>query len=180
MTAPAEILSGSALADAIASLDARAHAAAYLEYEHQFEHLADAVDPLQAGAERSGLVATIGHDAVQAIIVAPFARFRDMVAAEIEAEEQALLAAEPDDLTEYDLREIARRVERWEAADQRRSYAPASSPRPHGTPQSTIDAFWHVVRAEDPQYLARWLAQHPADAPHLHEIWGRKCSTAAA
>jgi hypothetical protein len=160
MNATVKILSVTALAHAIDVLEIRAEVRAYLEYQHQFEYLADAVDPLQEYAERSGLVAAIGQDAVQQIIAAPFARFRAIVAAEIEAEEQALVADEPDDLTEYDRREIARRVERWEAADQRRTYAPPTSPRPQGAPQSTIDAFRFVVALGNPDRLATWLRDH--------------------
>jgi hypothetical protein len=52
--------------------------------------------------------------------------------------------------------------------------------RRYQTPQSTIDAFWYVVRLDDTDYLGRWLADHPLDAPHLHEIWRAKCLTAAA
>jgi hypothetical protein len=43
--------------------------------------------------------------------------------------------------------------------------------RSHRTPQSTIDAFWYVVRSGDTDRLTRWLEQHPANAPELHEIW---------
>jgi hypothetical protein len=49
-----------------------------------------------------------------------------------------------------------------------------NAPRSYRTPQATVAAFWYVAALDDPDYLARWLAQHPADAPHLHEIWGRK------
>ncbi len=38
--------------------------------------LPDVIDPLQDFAERTGLVTTVGADAVQAIIAAPFARLR--------------------------------------------------------------------------------------------------------
>jgi hypothetical protein len=53
------------------------------------------------------------------------------------------------------------------------------APRPYRTPQSTIDAFWHVVHLNDQAYLTRWLEDHPLDAPYLHKIWERKCSSAA-
>jgi hypothetical protein len=90
-------------------------------------------------------------------------------------------------------------VQRWELADPRDAWRhtgeppplavvrnsdigakPEKATRPYRTPQATMDAFWHVVRIGDPEYLANWLAQHPLDVPHLHEIWGRKCSTVAA
>jgi hypothetical protein len=52
--------------------------------------------------------------------------------------------------------------------------ADAESRRPYATPKSTIAAFWYVVNLGDADYLARWLADHPADAPYLFEIWERK------
>jgi hypothetical protein len=47
------------------------------------------------------------------------------------------------------------------------------------TPKATIDAFFYVVRLNDQAYLTRWLEDHPLDAPFLHKIWERKCSSAA-
>ena len=52
------------------------------------------------------------------------------------------------------------------------------APPPYRTPQATIDAFWYVVRLDDADYLRRWLARHPLDAPHLLEIWKRKNAVA--
>jgi hypothetical protein len=98
----------------------------------------------------------------------------------------------PDEMTlpELERREelrlqeqIAATIGRWEAMDEevarRKAATAAREPVPYRTPQSTIDAFWYVVRLDDPDYLARWLALHSADAPHLHEIWGRICTTVA-
>jgi hypothetical protein len=165
---------------AIVALEIRAEIRAYLEYEHQFEDLADAVDPLQKFAEQSGLVAAIGQDAVQQIIAAPFARFRAILAAEIEAEERADQFAH-DDSTSVD--EIVRRLEladprdRWkytgeppppeEIRNSDISGKPASMPRPRATAQSTVDAFKFVVSLGDPERLATWLRNHPGDVPAL-------------
>jgi hypothetical protein len=83
-------------------------------------------------------------------------------------------------------------VQRWEEADPRDRWKHTGEPRPttsrdriarpggYRTAQATVDAFWHVVGLGDTERLSQWLAQHPMDASHLHEIWGRKCSTAAA
>jgi hypothetical protein len=163
----------------IDALDIRARIRALLWFEYQIQ-MQEAVDPLQTYAEQSGLVQEIGQDAVQEIIGAPFVRFRAIAA----AREQQLLeieAAEEEAAWNYDNGYAARIIARWEAEDaNRRSEPSAPQKREYRLPQSTIDAFWHVVRLDDPDHLARWLAQHPADAPHLHEIWGRKCSTVAA
>jgi hypothetical protein len=42
------------------------------------------------------------------------------------------------------------------------------------TPQSTIDAFWHVVRNYDEAYIRAWLDRHPRDCAFLLEDMGRR------
>jgi hypothetical protein len=62
----------------ISLLDAfaqRAEARAYLWHIGEYS-LAEAVDVLQADAERSGLVAELGQDGVQAVIADAFAKVR--------------------------------------------------------------------------------------------------------
>jgi hypothetical protein len=176
MNARAEILSGAALTHAVDVLQIRAEARAYLEYEYQFEHLADAVDPLQEYAESSGLVAAIGQDAVQGIIAAPFARFRAIVAAEIEAEEVATIERDLIDQPPDYAAQIARQ---WEMSDPRDAWrhtgeappkaipVPAAIRQQYRTPQPTIDAFRCVVALEDLQRLKAWLSDRPKDAPFL-------------
>jgi hypothetical protein len=44
---------------------------------------------------------------------------------------------------------------------------PEAFGRPRQPPQSTIDAFWHLVRTEDAGRLNAWLAEHPHEAPFL-------------
>jgi hypothetical protein len=51
-------------------------------------------------------------------------------------------------------------------------------PKPYRPADSTVDAFLYVVRLDDADYLRRWLARHPLDAPHLLEIWERKNAVA--
>ena len=179
MNARPEILSGAALTHAVDVLQIRAEVRAYLEYEYQFEHLADAVDPLQEYAESSGLVAAIGQDAVQGIIAAPFERFRARAAAEIEAEELATFEPEPTDLP---LDYAAQIVRQWEMSDPRDAWrhtgeappkaipVPAAIGQLYRTPQPTIDAFWYVVRQDDVARLDTWLADHPKDAAFLLKL----------
>jgi hypothetical protein len=64
--------SSSKRADPQQVLEARAEARACLWASCDILDLFDAVDPLQSYAERSGLVETIGQDAVQAIIADAF------------------------------------------------------------------------------------------------------------
>lgn len=171
MNAPAKILDGQVLEDAIWLLETRALIHAYLEYEHQYEHLADAIDPLQDFAQQSGLVAAMGQDEVQRLIAAPFARFRNIVAAEIAAE---FGIDQPSDYA-------SRLVREWELADMRdrwrwtgemppvqQTAAPAKPQR--GMPQSTVDAFRFVVSLADADHLAAWLRAHPGNAKALLEM----------
>jgi hypothetical protein len=74
----------------------------------------------------------------------------------------------------------------WEAADPRDSWRhtgeprppalnlPSAPARPYRTPQATIDAFWYVVRLDNPDYLTGWLARHPLDASTLCKLWEGK------
>ena len=66
----------SRLADPLEVLEARSWARARLWAEYEIDDLLDAVDPLQEFAERTGLVAAIGQDAVQIIIGRAFAAVR--------------------------------------------------------------------------------------------------------
>jgi hypothetical protein len=52
-------------------------------------------------------------------------------------------------------------------------------PLPYRTAQSTIDAFWYLVRLNDPDRLKTWLANHPLDAATLLKLYeGRQNVTA--
>lgn len=176
MNALAKNLVGDSLEDAIWRLETRALIRAYLEYEHQYEHLADAVDPLQEDAEASGLLAAIGQDQVQRLIAKPFERFRDIVAAEIAAECRTEI--EPDLPSEYALC----LVREWELADPRDRWrwngemkpppqVKVTEKAPYRTPQSTINAFLFVLGTGDVDHLSTWLALHPADAPYLLRLY---------
>jgi hypothetical protein len=129
-------------------------------YAEGWISLQAAVDNLQRLAARRGLVDEIGQDAVQRLIA---------------YESMPEHASDPEIPTDY----AARIYAQWEADDAKRrpSAAPEPQKREYRTPQATVDAFWFVARQGDPDYLARWLAQHPADVPHLHKIWGQKCAT---
>jgi hypothetical protein len=65
--------------------------------------------------------------------------------------------------------EVAEIFARLEAMDDpsRRPPPPRSKPKPYRTPQSTIDAFWYVVREGNTEKLEDWLAAHPRDAGYL-------------
>ena len=71
-------------------------------------------------------------------------------------------------------------IKRWEYEDRRRPARtdgdPMSNiltfrPRPYRTPEATIDAFWYLVRLNDPDRLKAWLAARPKDAPTLLELY---------
>jgi hypothetical protein len=166
--------SGKPLEDAIWLLETRALIRSFLEYEHQYEHLADAIDPLQEFAEQSGLVAAIGQDEVQRLIAAPFERFRAIVALEIEAEFSSSLA--PDLPSDY----ATQLVMSWELDDPRDRWRwtgempPAlqiepKQARTYKPADSTVDAFKFVASLGDPDRLRAWLKDHPGVGAALRD-----------
>jgi hypothetical protein len=134
----------------------------------------EVVDEMQAVAERSGLIDAIGQDAVQ-----------DIMGEAIAAASLVPNLAEPDFADEIEAEIMLRAADlvrqwelddprdRWRHTGERRPIIRAEPARrqPYTPPGSTVDAFWHVQRNESPDYLARWLANHPADAPALYKIW---------
>jgi hypothetical protein len=150
---------------------ARCHVCALLFINGQLS-LHEAVDELQAYAEQSGLIDHIGQDEAQAIMAYAFFAVD-------------FLPEPEDDPDDPDI------VRRWEMADPRdrwkwtgetpppkivRNSDIGAKPEkaPYRTPQATIDAFWHVAGLDDPDYLKRWLAQHPRDAETLCKLWEGK------
>jgi hypothetical protein len=55
---------------------------------------------------------------------------------------------------------------------------PANKPRPYSTPDSTIAAFFYVIKTKDAAGIAAWLAAHPRDETYLRKILEQKYSTA--
>jgi len=76
-------------------------------------------------------------------------------------------------------------VTQWELADPRDRWRHTGEPpppeqeiqvpRPYWTAQSTVDAFFGWIVRQDDATQARWLADHPMDAPYLLELWRQKC-----
>jgi hypothetical protein len=91
----------------------------------------------------------------------------------------------PDDMTLDELErraelrrqeEVAAVLARMDAMDRPAEIPPADKPRPYRTAASTVAAFKYVVSLNDADYLARWLANHPADGPELFKSWkGKQC-----
>jgi hypothetical protein len=80
-------------------------------------------------------------------------------------------------------------VAQWEAADPRDCWKqggepplptsiPSSPARPYRTPEATVNAFWYVAGLDDPDYLKRWLAEHPRDVVALQKLWETKYARA--
>lgn len=122
--------------------------------------LHEAVDECHGYAKLSGLNRRIGRDTVQHIMAVAF----------------GAPSIVPDIV-----------VRRWELADPRDRWkwtgeapppaeigAKPATPRPRQPAQSTIDAFWLVVRQGDADRLRQWLARHPADAATLRKIASNK------
>lgn len=135
----------------------------------------EAVDELQAVAEYSGLIATIGQDAVQ-----------DIMGEAIAAASLAPDLVEPDLADEIEaeiMLRAAETVRQWEVADIRDRHRwtgetpppPQPSPewpprRPYKIPQATTDAFLYLAALDDVTRLKAWLDEHPKDAPTLLKL----------
>jgi hypothetical protein len=52
-------------------------------------------------------------------------------------------------------------------------------PRPYRTAESTIDAFWYLVRLGDDDRLKAWLADHMRDAPTLRKLYEERQNVSA-
>jgi hypothetical protein len=123
--------------------------------------LQDSVDALQNAAVAYGLVPDDrAQDEIQAILEEAF----------------AIVHAGDDEryLLQRQAADVARMIERWEAADGKRPHAAPVQKSPYRIPQSTIDAFWYVVRQGSADDVRRWLVRHPIEAPHLRKLWEAK------
>jgi hypothetical protein len=125
-------------------------------YANGWVSLQTAVDNLQHLAERWDLIDEFGQDFIQALIAYEH-------------------TSAPAEISEYEADYIRRIIARWEAADAA-PRAAARDPERYRTASCTVDAFFTVARSQPAEYLARWLAEHPQDAPHLHKLWIEKCS----
>jgi hypothetical protein len=86
----------------------------------------------------------------------------------------------PDEMTLDELERRAALIQQEEVAaifarleamdDPSKRQLPRTKIEPRRPAQSTVAAFWYVVSLDDPDYLAAWLAKHPADAPALLKI----------
>ena len=52
-------------------------------------------------------------------------------------------------------------------------------PRPYRTAESTIDAFWYMVKLGDEDRLKAWLADHMRDAPTLRKLYEERQNVSA-
>ena len=65
-------------------------------------------------------------------------------------------------------------IQRWEADG--RPKPPKQSKPEYRTPQATVDAFFGWIVRQDETIQARWLAEHPNDAPYIRKLWEGKCN----
>jgi hypothetical protein len=128
----------------------RAWARACLWSASEFENIPSAVDPLQAFAIESDLVAEIGQDAVQQILSETFAPFRYQ-ATDGSADDNALFC----DICFFAPCFTPGFCSLCREDEGRRLQAPVASPKPkkRPTPQTTIGAIMWCVRERGPQAL---------------------------
>jgi hypothetical protein len=163
-------------------LQVRAEARANLWWHDQME-LDEAVDGLQEYAERSGLVAEIGQDAVQELIAAPFAQYRRGRAMAPFEPVVALRDDDEADLVEHQIHlDAAALVRRWEAADPRDNgslqqdsppYPNATAPAAPLTPrQLQFTSFAKIQLSTASRYLIKGILPNVG----LVVVWGApKC-----
>jgi hypothetical protein len=72
--------------------------------------------------------------------------------------------------------DVAEPRDAWRHTGEPPAPEPEARQRPpaYRTAASTIAAFEYVASLGNADYLARWLANHPADAPELFKIWKGK------
>jgi hypothetical protein len=58
----------------------------------------------------------------------------------------------------------------WKAADEKRQKTAVKRPKEYRPAQSTIDAFWYLVRLKEPDRLAAWLDDHPREKSYLLKL----------
>jgi hypothetical protein len=131
----------------------------------------DAVDGLQDCAVAFGLVNRFGQDDIQRIMAEAFGEELPELQAGVDEMVRRLELQDPRDRWQHTGEapppDIVRNSD--VAGPQR------AKPKPYQTPQSTIDAFFYVVRQDDVARLDTWLADHPKDAAFLLKLLeGRK------
>jgi hypothetical protein len=107
----------------------------------------------------------------------------DVIDVPAETEPCELCGCAIEDLEELIYLRAADLIAQWERADPRDAWrhtgehppkasaVPVPSARPYrSTPEATISAFKYVASLGDADHLARWLADHPADASTLLKI----------
>jgi hypothetical protein len=134
-------------ADPIEVFCARCEARAHLVAAGDFE-LHEAVDGLQEAVERTGLVTSLGQDAVQAMMAVAF--------------ETTIQAAHKSDAPASPANEPYRRVSEHgvaSAAELQRTYERALATQfRHRLPASTVEALNFVIRQKDPSRLRQFIA----------------------
>jgi hypothetical protein len=151
MTARARRSEEGRCADPIEVFTARCEARAHL-FEAGELDLHRAVDVLQDAAERTGLVTSIGQDAVQALMANAFQA--------IQLVPDSSAPASPSN----ELYRLVSQVGVVGAAEMQRAYELGLAARfRHRLPASTIEALNFVVRQKDPERLRQFIA---ARTPH--------------
>lgn len=70
---------------------------------------------------------------------------------------------------------VSETLAQWEADYAKKPPTAKPKERPYRTPEATEQAFFYVVRQNDPAQLEQWLAEHPRDARYLQQQLEKKC-----
>ena len=151
----------SRLADPVEVFTARCEARAHLVKTGDLD-LQSAADVLQDAAERTGLVTSLGQDAVQAIIADAFHPAREageraeQAASEILAQRER---AQPECADEYDGLSSTFAAACRLADVQHRGRVPQKQPHDRVV-ASTLMAAEYLVQQDEPKRLGFWLLEH--------------------
>jgi hypothetical protein len=171
---------------ALAVFTARASARAVLFAANKID-LPEAVDRLQAAAERDGLLAEIGQDEVQAIMATAFAAVRDEPTSFAEAawtapgwREAAGAYHEKRDGQTLTVEIESERLDRLrgllaDGVSLKRAFAQINKLSPGDMPTATLQAAEFLLQQKDRARMRAWLSRHGADERagvfrHLDEL----------
>jgi hypothetical protein len=117
--------------------------------------------------------ALISTPAAQAIISEAIAIAATVADELIEAFEREIMVRAGEMIQQFELLDARDRWKQTGDAPPPAAGIPTSA-QPYRTARSTVDAFLYVASLDDPNYLARWLDQHPSDEKFLCKLWETK------
>jgi hypothetical protein len=124
----------------------------------------------------------VSTPAAQAIIAEAIAIAATVADELIEAFEREIMVRAGEMIQQFELLDARDRWRQTGDAPPPAAGIPTSA-QPYRTARSarsTVDAFLYVASLDNPDYLARWLDQHPRDEKFLCKLWKKAKHAAEA